>query len=63
MQMEVGFFDLRFSWELSFVILTAPCLVSEIPWVGSPQGFGTAQILAGLEGKWGKIYASEQVLQ
>lgn len=60
MQMEVGFFDVRFSWELSFVISTAPWLVSEIPSVGSPLGFGIAQVLAGLEGKWGKIYASEQ---
>lgn len=28
--------------------------------MGSPWGFGTAQVFAGLEGKWGEIYASEQ---
>lgn len=28
--MEVGFFDLGFLWELSFVIPTAPWLVSEV---------------------------------
>lgn len=59
MRMEVDVFDPGFSWELSFVISTAPWLVSEMLWVGSALGFGTAQVLTGLEGKWGKIGTSE----
>lgn len=63
MQMEVDFFDLGFSWELSFVISTAPWLVSEMLWVGSALGFGTAQVLTGLEGKRSKIQTAEKSLQ